>query len=318
MFPQPQRITSNGIELAVYEDGQGEPVVLLHGFPELAYSWRFQIPALAAAGYRAIAPDLRGYGGSDKPAGVEHYSLQDLMADITGLLDKLDLQAAHIVAHDWGALIGWQLALHVPDRLLSLVALNIPHFPRTPFEPIAAMRATKGDDFYIVNFQDSDAADRKCAENPGWVFDVMMRKKTITREHFNQLPAAMQSFSLLAALDRSELTGEALLTPADKQIYVDAFTAGGFTAPINYYRNWTHNWEATDAVDQTVTVPTLFVGAVDDVIISPEQIDAMRPFVTDLRIQMLEGCGHWSQQEQPEAVNALLLDWLAEHATAGK
>ena len=314
MFPQPQRIATNGIELAVHEQGQGEPVVFLHGFPELAYSWRFQLPAVAAAGFRAIAPDLRGYGGSDKPAGVENYTMQKLMADITGLLDSLELDAVHLVAHDWGALLGWQLALHSHDRLLSLVTLNIPHFPRPPFEPVAAMRATRGDDFYIVNFQDSDAADRKCGHDPARVFDVMMRTGVITREQFEQLPASMQSYSLLAALDRTELSGEPLLSSEEKQVYVDAFTAGGFTSPINYYRNWTHNWQVSEAVEQTVRVPTLFIGAVNDVIISPEQIEAMRPYVANLKIEMLENCGHWSQQEKPDEVNTLLLDWLRSHS----
>lgn len=313
MFPPPQRVRSNRIDLAVYEQGHGQPVVFLHGFPELAFSWRFQLPVLAGAGYRAIAPDLRGYGGSDKPGGAENYTIQEIMADITGLLDAMHLQQAHIVAHDWGALLAWQLALHAPERLLSLVALNIPFLPRPPVEPIAMMRAALGDDFYIVNFQDSDEADRLCTADPAQVFDVMMRKGVITRERFEQLPKSMRAFSLLAALRRKELSGEALLSAEEQQVYVEAFAAGGFTGPINYYRNWTHNWQSTESIPQDVIVPTLFIGAVDDVIISPGQIEAMRPYVRDLQIHMLEDCGHWSQQEKPDAVNALLLDWLAEH-----
>jgi pimeloyl-ACP methyl ester carboxylesterase len=311
MFPKARKLESNGIDMAVHEQGDGEPVLLLHGFPELAYSWRHQMPALAAAGCRAIAPDLRGYGQSDKPEGVEQYTIQTLVADITGLLDTLEIERAHIVAHDWGALLAWQLALLAPERMSSLVALNIPFFPRPPIDPIGIMRATLGDDFYIVNFQDSDAADRKCAADPEWVFEVMMRRGAVTRERFDSLPREMQSFSILAALSRTELSGEKLLSPEEAKVYVDAFSAGGFTGPINYYRNWTHNWETTADVEQRVTVPTLFIGAVDDVIISPAQIQAMKPFVTDLEIHMLENCGHWSQQEKPDEVNALLLDWLS-------
>jgi soluble epoxide hydrolase/lipid-phosphate phosphatase len=311
MFPKARMVESNGGELAVYEQGDGEPVLLIHGFPELAFSWRHQMPALAAAGYRAIAPDLCGYGASDKPEGTEKYTIQELMADMTGLLDAMEIERAHIAGHDWGALLAWQLALQVPQRFSSLIALNIPFFPRPPTDPIAIMRAGLGDDFYIVNFQDSDAADRMCAENPTRVFEVMMRRGAVTRERFDQLPREMRHFSLLSALGRSHLAGENLLTPEEAQVYVDAFSAGGFTAPINYYRNWTHNWATTANVEQLVTVPTLFIGANDDVIISPAQIEAMKPFVTDLEIHMLENCGHWSQQEKPDEVNALLLDWLS-------
>ena len=311
MFPQARSVNTNNIDIAVHEQGDGEPVLLIHGFPELAFSWRHQLPALAAAGYRAIAPDLRGYGESDKPDSLDQYTIQTLVADITGLLDSMELERAHIVGHDWGALIAWQMALLAPQRMSSLVALNIPFFPRTPIEPISMMRAAMGDHFYIVNFQDSDAADRKCAEDPAWVFEVMMRKGAVTREQFKLLPSEMQSFSILAALGRTALNGENLLTPDEAQVYVDAFSAGGFTGPINYYRNWTRNWETTADVEQQVHVPTLFIGAVDDVIVSPERIDAMQPFVTDLEIHMLEDCGHWSQQEKPNEVNALLLDWLS-------
>jgi pimeloyl-ACP methyl ester carboxylesterase len=142
------------------------------------------------------------------------------------------------------------------------------------------------------------------------VFEVMMRRNVISRERFNALPREMQSFSLLAALDRSELPGEALLTAEEAQVYIDAFSAGGFTGPINWYRNWTHNWASTANVEQRVTVPTLFIEAVDDVIISPEQVEAMKPHVDDLTVRTLQDCGHWSQQEKPAEINEILLDWL--------
>lgn len=296
--------------MAVHEYGQGKPIVLLHGFPELAYSWRHQLPALAAAGYRAIAPDQRGYGASSKPEGVSNYSIQKLTGDVVRLLDALDIEQAVIVGHDWGALLAWQLALLAPDRMSGLVTLNIPFFARPPVDPIAYMRHELGEDFYIVNFQDSDLADRTCEKDPGRVFDVMMRRDQITRAEFDALPRAMRQYSLVAALARSEMRGEPLLTPFERQVFVDAFAAGGFTAPINWYRNWTHNWETTAGVDQTVRVPTLFIGADNDVIISLHQIEAMKSHVEDLEIRMLENCGHWSQQEQPDEVNALILDWL--------
>jgi soluble epoxide hydrolase/lipid-phosphate phosphatase len=311
MFPEANFVDTNGIRLAVHESGLGQPVVLLHGFPELAYSWRQQMPALAAAGYRAIAPDQRGYGTSSKPGGVSEYSIQHLVSDITGLLDELAIERAVIIGHDWGALLAWQLALLVPERMSGLIALNIPFFARPPVDPIAYMRSELGKDFYIVDFQDSDLADRLCMDNPGRVFDVMMRRNQITRTQFDQLPAKMRQYSLLAALARTELPGEPLLTPDERQVFVDAFSVSGFTGPINWYRNWTQNWATTANIDQTVRVPTLFIGADNDVIISTQQIEAMRPHVENLDVHMLENCGHWSQQEQPDEVNALILNWLS-------
>ena len=311
MFPEAKFVDTNGIRLAVHESGSGQPVVLLHGFPELAYSWRHQISALAAAGYRAIAPDQRGYGTSSKPGGISEYSIRHLLSDITGLLDELAIERAVIIGHDWGALLAWQMALLVPERMSGLIALNIPFFARPPVDPIAYMRSELGKDFYIVNFQDSDLADRLCADNPGRVFDVMMRRNQITRAQFDQLPPGMRQYSLLAALARTELPGEPLLTPDERQVFVDAFSVSGFTGPINWYRNWTQNWATTADVDQMVRVPTLFIGADNDVIISMRQIEAMKPHVENLDIHMLENCGHWSQQEQPDEVNTLIRNWLS-------
>jgi pimeloyl-ACP methyl ester carboxylesterase len=310
MFPEPRIVDANGIRLAVHEQGSGPPVILLHGFPELAYSWRHQLPALAAAGYRAIAPDLRGYGASSKPNGVASYTIQELIGDVTGTMDSLDIEKAVIVGHDWGALLAWQMALLVPERMSGLINLNIPFFPRPPIDPIAYMRSELGEDYYIVNFQDSDLADRTCAADPGRVFDVMMRRNQITRAEFDALPRQMRQFSLQAALSRTELSGEPLLTPEERRVFVDAFTAGGFTGPINWYRNWTRNWETTVDVEQKVRVPTLFIGADNEVIVSVQQIAAMKPHVENLKVHMLENCGHWSQQEHPDEVNALILDWL--------
>ena len=310
-FPSPEHIDTNGIKMAVHEMGEGSPVILLHGFPEIAFSWRHQLPALASAGYRAIAPDQRGYGATDKPGSVGDYTIQHLIGDVTGLLDALSLEQAMFIGHDWGALVLWQMALLEPERMAGVINLNIPFFPRTPVDPISLMRDFLGDDFYIVNFQDSNEADLKCDSDPGHVFDVMMRKNQITRAQFGSLPKEMKSFSLLQALSRTELNGEPLLSEEEHRIYTEAYKAGGFTAPINRYRNWSHNWESTKDVEQNVKIPTLFIGAEDDVIVSPAQIEAMKPHVEDLEIQMIEDCGHWSQQEKPDEVNSIILEWLA-------
>ncbi|MFQ5548228.1 MAG: alpha/beta fold hydrolase [Woeseia sp.] len=310
-FPAPDLVDTNGIRMAAHQQGRGPPVILLHGFPELAFSWRHQLPALAAAGYRAIAPDQRGYGATDKPGGVADYTIQKLISDITGLLDALELERAVFVGHDWGALVLWQMALLAPERMAGLVNLTIPFFARRPTDPISLMRDFLGDDFYIVNFQDSNEADLKCDADPGRVFDVLMRTGQEPRGRLETLPKDRRVFSLLKALARKELRGEPLLNQEEHRVFTEAFKAGGFRGPINWYRNWSHNWSSTEGVEQTVNVPTLFIGAQDDILVLPAHIEAMKPHVPDLEIHMIGDCGHWTQQEKPEAVNELILAWLA-------
>ena len=312
MFPAPRIITANGLDMAVYEEGEGPPVVLLHGFPELAFSWRHQLPALAEAGFRAIAPDQRGYGRTTVPPNVSDYRVSELIADVHGLLDALDLDTATFVGHDWGAIVLWQMAMLSPERIDKLIILNIPHYPRPPVDPITIFRQRAGDDFYIVNFQDSDEADRVFAADPRHFINRMMRRNVITRAQFEKLPPEYQVISLLRSTRAKEASGEPLLTDAELDYYGSAFGKGGFTGPINWYRNFTHNWEQLEGVDHQVHIPTLFIGAADDVVISLQHIEGMKPLVDDLTVHMLEGCGHWTQQERPDDVNRLMLDWLVE------
>lgn len=311
MFPEPQFIPTNGIDMAVYEQGQGAPVVLLHGFPELAYSWRHQLPALAHAGFRAIAPEQRGYGFTTVPTAVSDYRMSELIADVQGLLDALELESAAFVGHDWGALVLWHMAMIAPERIEKLAILNIPHYPRAPIDPISIMRERFGNDFYIVNFQDSDEADRVFANDPRHFINRMMRKNQITREQFEKLPPGHQVVSLLRQTLSERASGDALLTDAELDYYAAHFSKSGFTGPINWYRNWGHNWEQLDGVSQQIDIPTLFIGAANDVIIGLQHIEGMKPLVRDLTIHMLE-CGHWTQQERPDDVNRLLLKWLQD------
>jgi len=312
MFPEPSFVDTNGIRMAVYEQGEGPAVILLHGFPELAFSWRHQLPALAGAGYRAIAPDQRGYGATSVPADIEDYRIGRLSDDILGLLDALQLESAIFVGHDWGAMLLWHMAVFSPERIEKLIILNIPHYPRPPADPIAIWRRRFGDDFYIVNFQDSDEADRTFAEDTKHFFDVLMRRNIVTRKIYDRLPDERKVVSLLRAVRRETLRGDPLLAEDERNYFAGAYDRSGFTGPINWYRNFTHNWEILEGVDQRIDIPTLFIGAVDDVLIRPEHIEAMKPLVSDLEIHMLESCGHWSQQEKPGEVNRVMLDWLMQ------
>jgi pimeloyl-ACP methyl ester carboxylesterase len=226
-------------------------------------------------------------------------------------MDALDVEKSMIVGHDWGALVTWQMALLKPERMAGLVALNIPFFKRPPINPITYMRFKLGRDFYIVNFQDSDEADRRFAEDPAKFIDAMMRRRRINRDKPPRKRSKRRPLSLLQMLDREDPGGEVLLSPDELQVYSAAFAEGGFTGPINWYRNFAHNWKSTKGVDQFVHMPSLFVGASEDAIVSRRQIEAMKPNVTDLEIRMIDDCGHWTQQERPGELNEILLDWLS-------
>ena len=155
----PRYVETNGIRMAVYEQGNGVPVVMSHGFPELAYSWRHQIPAIAGAGFHAIAPDQRGYGLTDRPPTIEAYDIHHLTGDLVGVLDAMKIDKAVFVGHDWGGIVAWAMPLLHPHRVLGVIGVNTPFLPRAPMDPIALMRTVFGENMYIVYFQKPGVAD---------------------------------------------------------------------------------------------------------------------------------------------------------------
>jgi pimeloyl-ACP methyl ester carboxylesterase len=315
-FPEPKMVKTNGIELAVYEAGpkDGIPVVLCHGFPELAYSWRHQLPALGAAGYHVIAPDQRGYGRSTRPAAVTDYDMEHLTGDLAGLLDAYGLKDAIFCGHDWGGLVVWQMPLFHPKRVRGVIGVNTPFIPRGPMDPIAAMRAVFGEEMYIVYFQKPGAADAALAKDVRKSMRFFMRKSGMKAEDYAKLPAEQRNLALVKALEADEATwggqGAQLLTEEELNYFVSAFERTGFTGGINWYRNFTRNWEKSEGVAQKVNVPGLMIMAEDDVVLSPAMADGMEQFVPDLEKALIRDCGHWTQQEHPDQVNVIMIDWL--------
>ncbi len=290
-----RRVATNGIELAVHDEGNGPLVVLCHGFPELAYSWRHQIPALVDAGYRVLAPDMRGFGGSSAPTEVEAYDVITLCGDLVGLLDALEETSAAFVGHDWGASVVWQLAVLHPDRVRAVAGLSVPFVPRAPAAPIPIMRRHLGEDFYIVWFQQPGVADAALAS------DV---RRTLT--------TSRQWTASWADEDGAELKRPAWMTEDELAVYVDSFTRTGFTGGLNWYRNIDRNWELTEPVaERRIEAPALFLTGELDPVRRFMPAEAMNGWVTDLRQNVIvPGAGHWVQQQEPEAVNAALLEFL--------
>jgi pimeloyl-ACP methyl ester carboxylesterase len=292
-----RRIATNGVELQVLDEGEGPLIVLCHGFPELAYSWRHQLPALAGAGYRVVAPDMRGFGRSSAPPEVEAYDIVTLCADMCGLLDALGEQRAIFVGHDWGANVVWQLAVLHPQRVRALAGLSVPFVPRAPAAPIPIMRRHLGEDFYIVWFQQPGVAD-----------------EALSRDVRRTLTTHRQWTAQWAEQDGSPPSRPPWLSEQELAVYVEAFERTGFTGGLNWYRNIDRNWELTAAVgERRVEQPALFLTGERDPVRRFMPVEAMRGWVTDLRAEVvIPAAGHWVQQQEPEAVNAALLDFLSD------
>jgi pimeloyl-ACP methyl ester carboxylesterase len=291
-----RQVPVNGVELHLAERGTGPTVVLLHGFPELWYSWRDQLPALADAGYRAIAPDLRGYGRSSVPPEIEAYSLEAVCGDLMALLDRLGEGRAVYVGHDWGAAVAWQLALEYPERVAAVAGLSVPFVPRAPAAPTALLRKAVGEDFYIVWFQEPGVAERALER------DV---RRTLT---------TTKAWTAAWGDGDDQPPRPAWLSDEDLQVYVEAFERTGFSGGLNYYRNIDRNWErSSHLAERRVEQPALFITGSRDPVQRFMPAEAMDGWVTDLRdVIRVDGAGHWVQQERPDVVNDALLSFLRQ------
>ena len=312
-----KQIETNGIRMHVAEAGSGFPVFLCHGFPELWYSWRHQMRALADAGFHAIAPDQRGYGDTDAPHEIDAYTIHHLVGDLTGLLDALAIEKAVIVGHDWGGFVVWQMALLAPHRVAGVVGVNTPFFPRFPLRPLDMMRAAaQGNFHYILYFQEPGVAENELER------DVRRSLRGFyqppNREIMEQLrdvPMGVFGPAGGGILDRlPDAPHGEFLSAEDFEIFVSGFQKAGFRGGLNWYRNFDRNWELTAYLSNAkVLQPALMVTAELDVVLRPEMAVGMEAWVPNLRRTVLiEGSGHWTQQEKPAAVNAALLEFLRE------
>ena len=312
--------TLGDVTLGLLEAGTpGQPVVILaHGFPECAWSWRHQLPALAAAGFHVLAPDQRGYAHSTAPRNVSAYGIDHLAGDLISLLDTTGHDQAVFVGHDWGALVTWDLARLFPERVRAVVGVSVP-FTQWPMKPTELFAAAFGDRFFYMSyFQPVGPAERELEA------DVRRTMHTIlwgaSGEQFRGRPSELPPAEGTGFLDMFTLVQDApdrlpsWLTTDDFERYVDAFTASGFFGPVSWYRNLDANHERMrDLPPSLLTMPSYFIGGDRDAVIAgrPEMIDVMVDLLPGYRGHtLLEGAGHWTQQEQPEAFNEALLGFL--------
>ena len=322
-MPPLQFAQVNGIRMGYYEAGPKSdkpPLILCHGWPELAFSWRHQIKALSEAGIRVIAPDQRGYGATDRPEPVEAYDLEQLTADLAGLLDHLDIDKAIFVGHDWGGFVVWQMPLRHPQRVAGVVGINTPHVARAPADPIELFRQRFGDMMYIVQFQDpAREPDRIFGSRVEQTFDAFMRKPVPSKDDEPAAPPAagvgaspklnLAFPQMIAAYDARFDPRAPILSVEEKQVFVDTFTTTGFTGGINWYRNMTRNWQRAEGLDYTVRVPSLMIMAENDAVLPPSATEGMEKIVPDLEKYLVRDSGHWTQQEKPGEVSDKLIEW---------
>ncbi len=306
-FPVPTLISVNGVELEVFEAGRehiGNPIVLCHGWPEHAFAWRYQVPALVAAGYHVIVPNQRGYGNSSRPTEVTAYDIEHLTADLIALLDHYGYDDATFIGHDWGAMLVWGLTLLHPTRVNKLINLSVPYLERGAKPWIEFIEEILGSDSYFVHFnRQPGVADAIFEANTFQFLRNMYRK--------NEPPAEPQPGMAFINLARAKTPrGEPIMSDSELAVIVSAFEASGFTGSINWYRNLDRNWHLLANADPIIQQPALMIYGDRDTVARAENLTA---FVPNVQVVNLD-CGHWIQQEKPAETNQAILNWLEQQA----
>jgi len=316
MMPEPNFIATNGINMAVYEKGLGPAVVFCHGWPELAFSWRSQLDAVAAAGFHAIAPDQRGFGLTGGPADPMQYDMGIFCADLVGMLDAKGIEKATFVGHDWGGAVVWAMARLYPERCSGIIGLNTSASRPAGLPPVENPEPSLivlGPNYYVATFQQPGRAEAVLEADVRKTFEFIFSRGGIwDRKAFTQLPttSAERQMDLLSMLQREDPPGEPFLPDDVMDYFTETFTATGFTGGLNWYRAAGRMGSIMATASPRIEVPCLYIGAENDVILPPSSANGMEDFITDLEKHTVMDSGHWTQQEQPEEVNRVIVSWL--------
>jgi pimeloyl-ACP methyl ester carboxylesterase len=313
-------VEANGIHLHIAEQGEGPLVVLCHGFPESWYSWRHQLAALSAAGFRAVAPDMRGYGQSDRPEAIDQYTLLHLVGDMVGLLDALGVGQAAIAGHDWGAPVAWHAALLRPDRFRAVIGLSVPHRHRSSIMPTSAMPRRDDAIFYQLYFQTPGVAEAELERDVRTTIAKFLYSGSGDVPRYpgaggGEVGMVSRGGGFLSRM-LSPSVLPAWLTEADLDYYAGEFTRTGFRGGLNWYRNIDRNWELmAPFAGAKVNVPALYMAGERDLVVAFRNMDKaianLAQYVPQLRDSIiLPGCGHWTQQERAAEVNTAMIDFL--------
>ncbi|HEX6229206.1 MAG TPA: alpha/beta hydrolase [Solirubrobacterales bacterium] len=313
-FTAPSTAETNGITMEYFEQGEGPAVLLLHGFPEHAYSWRHQVDPVAAAGFRVIAPNQRGYAGTDAPEDPETYSVKNLVADLTGLLDALGIEQAVWFGHDWGSMPAWYSGVYAPDRVLGLGSLCTPYFTwESEKDMIETYDELRGPNHYMRTFQEPGVGEEILGRDVEHTFRSSFRGRGYTMEEFQAAPKEIQEVPAGVWVADPQLFGDEMLSEEELSFYIDVYKRTGFTGGLNWYRALRKDWEEAQGSDYVIDKPALMISAADDWFFPAGATEGMGDLLPQLEIHEIPDAAHWLQQEKPEEVNALLVPWLTKH-----
>jgi pimeloyl-ACP methyl ester carboxylesterase len=322
-FTKPTMIKTNGINLAIYEEKPAGkacqyPVILVHGMPELAYSWRHQMKPLADAGYHVIAPDVRGVGFSDSPEKLEDYALEIRLKDMVGILDHFGYEKGIFVGHDFGGAIVWGMGIYHSERVAGVVAMNAPYLDM-PINPIELYQILYGPRNYFAYFQTKECEDTFNAD-PARTFRFYMRKDTGQGTNLSRSkrhdPESMSHVHWIHD-DESTWPGALVESEDDIHFYAESYRRHGFGPALNWYRSLPTDFHYQHRTypdgNPVIQQPVLAIGGEHDYIASHVFFDSLDDYCANWEKIVIPQCGHWSQQEKPDAVNAVLIDWLHQH-----
>ncbi|XP_069340932.1 bifunctional epoxide hydrolase 2 isoform X3 [Eulemur rufifrons] len=300
-----------GVRLHFVELGSGPAVCLCHGFPESWFSWRYQIPALAQAGYRVLAVDMKGYGESSAPPEIEEYCMEELCKEMVTFLDKLGLSQAVFIGHDWGGMLVWSMALFYPDRVRAVASLNTPFIPANPsVHPLESIKANPVFDYQLY-FQEPGVAEAELEQNLSRTFKSFFRAcdETVLSVH------KVREMGGLFVKTPDEPSLSRMVTEEEIQFYMQQFKKSGFRGPLNWYRNMERNWRwGCKGLGRKILIPALMVTAEKDFVLHPQMSKHMEDWVPHLKRGHIKDCGHWTQMEKPAELNQILIEWLETDA----
>ena len=311
-YDVPHFVPSDSFQIATYADGpeDGPPILLVHGWPEIAYSWKNTVPALVAAGYRVITYDLRGFGRSSAPADPVNYAMPQLVGDMEAVLDAYGYNAAIICGHDWGGSIVWHAARMIPYRVKAVIGICVPHTARAPAPPLKIIEKRNGPKHYFIEFRDRGPEVAKTfAKDPDGFFRMMFRSTppgATMDEKFTYIPSKFEAFLEAGS---PQLRG-VVLPDADRKHFVEAYKRTGFETGMNLYRNIDVNWSLAEGLSDRITQPVLMISPEGDLLLPPALTKPMVKMCPDLEQVNIPDCGHWAMWDAPEGLNGVMLEWL--------
>jgi pimeloyl-ACP methyl ester carboxylesterase len=310
-FAEPKTAHTNGIAMEYFEQGAGPAVLLLHGFPEHPFSWRKQVDPIAQAGFRVIVPCQRGYAGTDAPVDIATYSVKNLVADLSGLLDALGIERAAWVGHDWGSVPAWYSGVYAPARVAALGSLCTPYVRWSrPRGVVDAGPSRHGPNHYMRTFQHPGVAEATLGRDVEHTFRSLLRARGYTMDEFEAAPSAVRELPIGVLVGDPQLLGRPIVSEEELRFYIDVYERSGFTGGLNWYRAYRTNIQDSRCVNYEIDKPALMITAADDWFWPRDSTSGMTDLLPQLEAHTVPKAAHWLHQEKPDEVNAILVPWL--------